>query len=127
MLVNASAHATIPATDIDRARRFYEERLGFEPSTVMAGGVLYGAGAGTEFLVFPSSGRASGDHTQLGFTVADLDAEVAELKARGVGFESYDMPGFDPATSVATFESTRSAWFKDSEGNLIGLVQLTPG
>ncbi len=125
MLSQARTHATLPATDLVRARRFYEEVLGFAPDQVLPGGVMYGTAEGTRFLVFPSSGQASGTHTQIGLVVADLDAEVADLKSRGVEFESYDMPQFDRRTSIATFPANRSAWFKDSEGNLLGVVQFT--
>ena len=58
----------------------------------------------------------------MGFMVADIDAEVHDLKQRGVQFEEYDFPGFDKATSIADVGGTRAAWFKDSEGNLLGLV-----
>ncbi len=124
MLTQARTHAALPAADLARARRFYEEVLGLVPDEVAPGGVLYGTGEGTRFLVFPSSGSASGTHTQMGFTVADIEAEVADLKRRGVAFESYAMPEFDIATSIATFPGSRSAWFKDTEGNLLGVVQL---
>ncbi len=124
MLTQARTHAALPAADLDRARRFYEEVLGLAPVEISPGGVLYGTAEGTRFLVFPSSGRASGTHTQMGFTVADIETEVAELKLRGVVFVSYEMPQFDAATSIATFPGTRSAWFTDTEGNLLGVVQL---
>jgi len=125
MLSQATFHATIPAQDLARARAFYENVLGFEPASIDPAGVFYEGRGGTRFLVFPSSGRASGDHTQLGLAVADIEAEVRGLKAAGVAFESYDFPQFDAASSIATFPGTRSAWFKDTEGNLIGVVQLT--
>ncbi len=125
MLSSARTHATLPAADLDRARRFYEETLGFVPADVQPRGVFYEAAVGTRFLVFPSSGQASGSHTQIGFQVDDIVAEVAELRSRGVAFEAYDMPTFDRETMIATFGATRSAWFKDSEGNLIGIVQLS--
>jgi catechol 2,3-dioxygenase-like lactoylglutathione lyase family enzyme len=124
MLSSARINATLPAADLDRARRFYEEKLGFVPVDVQPAGVRYEAGGGARFLVFPSSGRASGSHTQIGFQVADIATEVAELRSRGVVFETYDMPGFDRQTMIATLPPVRSAWFKDTEGNLIGLVQL---
>ena len=60
----------------------------------------------------------------MGWTVDDIEAEVSELKTRGVAFETYDFPGFDPTTSIATTGALKSAWFQDSEGNLLGLVQL---
>lgn len=84
------------------------------------------AADGTRFLLFPSSGSASGSHTQMGFIVADADAEVRDLHQRGVQFEEYDFPGFDKATSVAQIGEDRGAWFKDSEGNLPGRVPLVP-
>ena len=125
MLSQARSHATLPAADLARARRFYEELLGFTPEQVLPGGVMYATAEGTRFLVFPSSGRSSGTHTQLGLVVGDIEAEIADLKARGVTFESYEMPQFDRATSIATFPANRSAWFKDSEGNLLGIVQFS--
>lgn len=124
MLSSARTYATLPAADLDRARRFYEETLGFVPVDVQPRGVRYEGAGGARFLVFPSSGRASGSHTQIGFQVDDITAEVAELRSRGVVFETYEMPEFDRQTMIATFQAIRSAWFKDSEGNLIGLVQL---
>lgn len=125
MLSQAQIHATIPAQDLARARTFYEEVLGLAPASVAPGGIFYEVDNGSRFLLFPSSGRASGGHTQLGFTVGDLEAEVGALRGKGVTFESYDMPQFDAATSIATFPGTRSAWFKDTEGNLLGMVQMT--
>ena len=127
MLSTARIHATIPAQDLARARGFYESVLGFAPASVAPGGVFYEVDGGAHFLLFPSSGRASGGHTQLGFAVDDIEAEVGALRAKGVTFESYEMPQFDLATSIATFPGTRAAWFKDTEGNLLGLVQMTAG
>ncbi len=103
------------------------ERSGCPRSRSPPGGIQYGTGEGTRFLIFPSSGRSSGTHTQIGFTVTDIEAEVADLKRRGVTFEAYEMPGFDRSTSIATFPTIRSAWFKDTEGNLLGIAQfVTP-
>ena len=88
MLSSARINATLPAADLDRARRFYEETLGFVPADVPPGGVRYEAADGDRFLVFLSSGRATGSHTQLGFQVDDIATEVAELRSRGVVFEA---------------------------------------
>ena len=63
----------------------------------------------------------------MGFSVADIDAEVRDLKERGVHFEEYDFPGFDKATCIAQTFDHRAAWFKDSEGNLLVIVQLPEG
>jgi catechol 2,3-dioxygenase-like lactoylglutathione lyase family enzyme len=123
MLSTSAAHTTLPVADLDRARAFYEQVLGLTPEFVSPGGAMYVTTAGSRLLVFPSPGRASGSHTQIGFTVADIEAEVSALKDRGVGFETYDMPGFDPATSIAVADAVRVAWFKDLDGNLLSVVQ----
>ena len=88
MLSSARINAPLPAADLDRARRFYEGTLGFFPADVPPGGVRYEAADGARFLVFLSSGRASGSHTQLGLQVDDIASEVAELRSRGVVIES---------------------------------------
>ena len=124
MLSSAPCQTALPAADLDRARRFYEGTLGFVPIEVLPGGVRYEAAGGSRLFVFPSSGRASGSHTQIGFQVKDIAAEVADLRSRGVEFEKYSMPEFDSNTMIATFPGNRSAWFKDTEGNLIGIVQM---
>jgi catechol 2,3-dioxygenase-like lactoylglutathione lyase family enzyme len=122
MLKDARVHATIPAQDLDRARKFYSEKLGLEPSRENPRGLFYDMGENSRFFLFASEGAASGAHTQMGFSVADIEAEVTDLKRRGVPFEEYE--GMDQANSIATFGPIRSAWFKDSEGNLMGMVQF---
>jgi catechol 2,3-dioxygenase-like lactoylglutathione lyase family enzyme len=117
-------HATLPATDLERAKRFYTEKLGLSPESEAPGGIFFRCGEGTRFLVFPSGGTASGSHTQMGWTVEDIEAEVADLKARGVVFEEYDTPYLKTIGSVATTGPIKAAWFKDSEGNLLSLVQF---
>jgi hypothetical protein len=85
-----------------------------------------------EFALFLSTGRASGEHTQMGFEVTDLETTVAELKARGVVFEDYDVPGLRTSDGIAEIEGNYpsrdsagelGAWFHDSEGNLLGIGQ----
>jgi catechol 2,3-dioxygenase-like lactoylglutathione lyase family enzyme len=123
MLTSTNAHATLPASDLDRARRFYEGTLGFLPARAGKEGVLYETTDGNGFLLFPSAGKASGTHTQMSFRVDDLDAEVHSLKERGVRFEALDMEGFDPETSIVSMGSTRGAWFRDPEGNLLAVTE----
>ncbi|MEO6797911.1 MAG: VOC family protein [Candidatus Dormibacter sp.] len=124
MLKNAPVRASLPAVDIERAKSFYAERLGLTPSTEDKGGLLYECGDGTGFVLFSSRGAASGQYTQATFQVADVTAEVVELKRRGVAFEEYDFPGLKTVDSIANLPNgARSAWFKDSEGNMIAVVQ----
>jgi len=124
MLEEVPIHATLPCSDFERAKAFYADKLGLNPASESPGGAFYHAGRGTRFFLYPSAGTASGAHTQMGFAVDDIDASVRDLKARGVTFEEYDFEAFDKATSTAQTGPVRSAWFKDTEGNLLGLVQL---
>lgn len=124
MLAERRAHTTLPVSDLDRARSFYEGVLGFTPHDVQAAAVLYRAGQGSVFAVTRSSGAPSGTHTQMGFTVDDIEAEVADLKRRGIAFEEYDLPGFKTEDSIARTGPNRAAWFRDSEGNLLGLIEF---
>jgi catechol 2,3-dioxygenase-like lactoylglutathione lyase family enzyme len=123
--------ARLPAQDLERARRFYAEKLGLDPIEVRPGGLRYSFANGS-FALFESSGRPSGEHTQLGWEVDDLDATVADLRARGVSFEEFDVPGLRTVDGIAevvgNYPSTessgeRAAWFRDSEGNLLGIGQ----
>ncbi|MEU4434081.1 VOC family protein [Nocardia rhamnosiphila] len=120
-LDHARAAVRLPARDLGRARSWYARRLGLEPVEEREGGLRYRCG-GTEFVVFASAGRASGDHTQMGFTVPDLDSAVAQLRERGVEFESeiVEVRGHYPSTGAS---GERATWFRDSEGNLLGLGQ----
>ena len=123
MLANLEIHATIPASDLARAKQFYAEQLGFTSARETPGGLIYQC-RDSWFLLYPSRGAGTAQHTQAGWAVDDIAAEVAELKARGVVFEEYDLPGFKTVDGIATAGPNRAAWFKDSEGNLLGLVQL---
>ena len=128
------AHAVtkLPAQDLDRARRFYRDRLGLEPVEERDGGLRYVCGA-TEFHLFGSSGAASGESTQIGFEVDDIDRVVADLRSRGVVFESFDIAGFEVEDDIVVVPNNypskgtgeRGAFFRDSEGNLLAIGQPT--
>jgi catechol 2,3-dioxygenase-like lactoylglutathione lyase family enzyme len=115
-----NVYSTIPAKDLERAKSFYADKLDLKPAEERPEGLLFRCGSG-EFLLFESSGMASGTHTQLGWDVDDLDAAVSELRGRGVVFEEYDLPGFKTINGIAEIAGERGAWFKDSEGNLLAL------
>jgi predicted enzyme related to lactoylglutathione lyase len=122
MLRTAPIRAYIPASDVSRARRFYEEILGLTPKEEYAGGVIYECGGGEVFM-YPTTNAGTSKASQAFWQVKDVEAEVAELKARGVVFEEYDMPGIKMANSIATGGGARTAWFKDSEGNILAVSQ----
>ena len=123
MLASYPIHATLPATDLERAKRFYTEKLGLTAESEAPEGVFFRSGD-TRFLVFPSGGTASGTHTQLSWTVDNIENEVAALQARGVAFEEYDMPSLKTMNGVALMGPVKIAWMKDSEGNLLSIAQF---
>jgi catechol 2,3-dioxygenase-like lactoylglutathione lyase family enzyme len=129
-LSNAHTVTKLPAQDLERARAFYRDKLGLEPVEERTGGLRYLCGA-TEFHLFSSGGAPSGASTQMGFEVEELEATLTDLRARGVIFERFEMPGFDArGDAIAAPDNYPSkgtgelgAFFYDSEGNLIGLAQ----
>ncbi|MGH7687183.1 MAG: VOC family protein [Candidatus Dormibacteria bacterium] len=123
MLHQFRFQATLPASDLGRARKFYEQQLGFPPGVEEQAGIYYQSARGSRFLLFASQGTPSGEHTQGGWTVDDIQAEVAALRQRGVVFEEYDFPGLKTVDGIAQTDTGQYAWFKDSEGNLLGIVQ----
>ncbi len=131
MLKDGKVATRIPVQDLQRARLFYSEKLGLEPSEERPGGLLYRCGEG-EFALFESAGAASGDHTQMGWEVEDIEATVEWLRGRGVVFEEYDFPGLRTVNGIAEIAGNypskggvgeKAAWFRDSEGNLFGIGQ----
>ena len=123
MLQNSPFYAYIPAKDVSRARRFYEDKLGLKPGKELAGGVAYEFGKGTACFLYPTPNAGSSRASQAYWQVEDIEREVAELKKRGVKFEDYDMPGMKKDGSIFTGGGARAAWFKDSEGNILAIIQ----
>jgi len=133
-LAGAAVSARLPAQDLERARRFYAEKLGLEPAETRPGGLRYQCRSAS-FSIFQSAGRPSGEHTQLAWQVDDLDAVVAELRQRGVVFEDVNVRGLQTVNGIAEVTGNypsagsggeRAAWFHDSEGNLLGIGQAIP-
>ena len=122
---SATAHATIAVSDIDRAKKFYQETLGLKVIDERSDGVRYGAGEGTWLLVYPSQFAGSAKSTVVTFDVTDLDTVVKELRERGVVFEEYDMPGLKTVDGIAEIQGVRGAWFKDPDGNILAVGQRT--
>jgi predicted enzyme related to lactoylglutathione lyase len=125
VLKTATPKAALPVEDLARARTFYEEKLGLTPSREVEGALFYVGNGNSGFLLFPTGGRPSGQHTQMAWFVKDIAATVAELKRRGVRFEDYDFPGLKTIDGIADLGYEKSAWFRDSEGNLLALGELT--
>jgi predicted enzyme related to lactoylglutathione lyase len=126
MLTDSPIFTILPASDRARARAVYSEKLGLTPKVQPNGDLEYETG-GTRFYVTKSTGKSTGEFTQASWVVADIDATVAELKSRGVSFEEYDLPelGMKTVNGITVVpELGRAAYFKDSEGNLLGMIQF---
>ena len=122
MLRATPIRAYIPVSDLPRARNFYEKTLGLAPKEEYAGGVIYECG-GAEVFMYPTKNAGTSKASQAFWQVRDVEVEVAELKARGVVFEEYDMPGIRMKNSIATGGGAKTAWFKDTEGNILAVSQ----
>ncbi|MGK6310288.1 VOC family protein [Variovorax sp. DT-64] len=122
MLQKSPMYAYIPAKDLERARRFYEQKLGFQPKMEIGGGVVYDCAGGTSCFLYPTPNAGTSQASQAFWQVADIESEVAELKKRGVVFEDYGMPGQD-ANGILNEGGAKAAWFKDSEGNIMAVIQ----
>jgi catechol 2,3-dioxygenase-like lactoylglutathione lyase family enzyme len=125
MLKNARIVPYIPVADVARARRFYEEKIGLTPKEQYAGGLIYECGDGSWVFMYPSAGAGTSKASTAFWAVDDVAAEVAELKSRGVVFEEYDMPGIKTVNGIASAGGAKTAWFKDSEGNILAISQRT--
>jgi catechol 2,3-dioxygenase-like lactoylglutathione lyase family enzyme len=123
MLADKDSYSTIPVSDLARAKAFYGDTLGLPLDLDTEGGVMYRSGD-TRFFVYPSRYKASG-HTQMSWFVSDIKSEVAELKAMGIRFEEYDIPGVKMLDGIAqTGPNVLTAFLKDPDGNLLGLTQI---
>ena len=128
MLNHSAVEANIPAADLDRAREFYSDRLGLNPVAEYGGEALrYQTDNGTFFNVYKTQYAGQAAHTIAQWHVDDVDQEVHDLRAKGISFEEYDMPGVDWKDQVANIPGLgKAAWFKDSEGNIMCLDEGAP-
>ena len=121
MLSTAPVNPTIPVVDMERAKAFYSGKLGLKLVSESPSGTIVEAGSGSTLLLFPRAEATKAVHTVAGFYVTDVRAEVAELRAKGVVFEDIDTPGLKTEDGIAQLGSFTAAWFKDSEGNILGI------
>jgi catechol 2,3-dioxygenase-like lactoylglutathione lyase family enzyme len=123
----SQSYAKLPARDVERARAFYADKLKLSPFGEDSSHLFYEL-EGSHFMVYPSSGVASGTHDQIGFVVEDVEATVARLRSNGVIFEEYEPPpGASATDGIMDFGGVKAAWFKDSEGNLLSIVEFAGG
>ena len=126
MLSDSRVHANIPAADIERARRFYTDTLGLSVADEREGLLIFTTEGGTTFMVYQTEYAGQAGHTIAQWHVDDIEAEVKDLKTKGVRFETYDMPGVTWSDDIASIPTMgRAAWFKDSEGNTMCIDDAT--
>ena len=123
MLQKSPMYAYIPARDVVRARQFYEKTLGLKAKEEFAGGVIYEFGKGTGCFLYPTPNAGTSRASQAFWEVSDVEVAVAELKARGVVFEEYDIAGVQMKNSIAAGGGAKTAWFKDTKGNILAVSQ----
>jgi hypothetical protein len=125
MLSDSEVYAVLPASDLGRARSYYSEKLGLEPTQERGDGLIYEGKGGAKILLYETQFAGTAQNTALSWVTNDLDGEMADLRSRGVVFEEYDFPGLKTENGVATYDDGRGAWFKDSEGNILSVTQLS--
>ena len=121
MLSQSQVTCMLPVKDLQRARRFYEQSLQLEPVGAKPDGKFVYRCNSTEIALFPKPEGTKAEHTALSFQVTDIGAAINELKARGVAFDDYDLPGFKTVEHVCVLGSEKAAWFRDPEGNILCL------
>ena len=115
------ASPTIAASNLQRGKCWYKDKLGLEPAEEMPIGIVYRLADGTGFQLYESQFAGTAKNTVMGFSSTDLAADMKMLRDRGVKFEEYDMPGLKTDHGIATMGPYHGAWFKDSEGNILAI------
>ena len=123
MLGKADATPMIAVKDIDRAKQFYADKLGLKPVHEMGGEFFMLKSGDTTLNVYRSEFAGTNKATALTFDVNDIDAEVRELKQKGITFEHYDVEGLTAEGDIYRGENMKTAWFKDPDGNILSLVE----
>lgn len=123
MLNSSPVTTMLPVIDMDRARAFYEKKLGLNPGELKPDGKFVYSMGGALLALFPKPEGTKADHTAISFQVPDITATVEELGQAGVVFEDYDLPGFKTVDHVCVLGAEKAAWFKDSEGNYLCIHQ----
>jgi predicted enzyme related to lactoylglutathione lyase len=120
MLTNAPVTTLLPVKDLNRAREFYEKKLGLKPLGLRQDGKFqFAGGSGGVIALFPKPEGTKAEHTVVSFQVKNIGKEIQELKQRGVVFENYDFPGLKTVDHVCVLGAEKAAWFKDTEGNYL--------
>jgi catechol 2,3-dioxygenase-like lactoylglutathione lyase family enzyme len=123
MLGNSPAHPVLLAQDLEAARRFYHEQLGLEIIVEGDDSIQFRCGVGTRLAVSRSTTGTADSQTKIAWEVADLPAELAELRARGVKIEEYDSPELKTKDGIADIGFAWMAWIIDPGRNALAIMQ----
>ena len=126
MLGAFPVYPVLPASDIDRARSWYQEQLGMTPKIDEGFGMWYECGEGAWLLVYPTEAAGTAQNTQAHFQVTDIEQVMDDLRGRGVTFEEYDFEPFSQmhkGGGLYEYEGYKTVFLKDSEGNTIEIAQ----
>jgi catechol 2,3-dioxygenase-like lactoylglutathione lyase family enzyme len=127
MLTHAPLTTILPVKDLDRAREYYERKLGLKPEGLQADGkFLFSCGGGATLALIPKPEGTKAEHTAVSFRVDDIAKEIRDLESRGVKFNDYDFPGFKTVGHVCVLGAEQAAWFNDPEGNILCLHEELP-
>jgi len=122
MLKDKAVAATLAVSDLDHARKFYEQTLGLEPVDENPAAVTYRVGS-SFLVVYPSDYAGTNEATGATWAVGDdFDAVVEDLRGKGVRFEQYDLPETSREGDIHVMGEMRAVWFKDPDGNIVSLV-----
>ena len=122
MLTDAPVTTILPVIDLNRAREFYEKRLGLKPQGAKPDGkFVFACGGGALLALFPKPTGTKADHTAVSFQVEDIAAAIEALEKKGVTFSDYDLPGLKTVDHVCVLGAEKAAWFNDTEGNILCL------
>jgi len=121
LLSDHRAYATIPASNLARAKAWYRDKLGLEPAEELPIGIVYRLGEGTGFQLYETQFAGTAQNTAMAFSSSDVAADMQMLRERGVKFEDYDFPGLKTENGMAKMGPYHGAWFKDSEGNILAI------
>ena len=123
-LTDSAVAVMLPISDADRAQKFYTDQLGLPyQGTNQEGSLMYGLSGGAQLVLLPRPDEKPLASTAMSFEVADVEREIADLEARGVTFEDYDLPGMKTEGHIASMGDEKAAWFLDPDGNVLCLHQ----
>jgi catechol 2,3-dioxygenase-like lactoylglutathione lyase family enzyme len=126
MLADSPVAAILPAVDLERAIKFYKGKLGLQPIDAPGpGGAMFASGQGTQLYLYQRDTATKADHTVAGWQVENIEEVVRALREKGVVFEQYDLPDLKTdERGIATMGPIKSAWFKDTEGNILSINEF---